>query len=173
MRPLDVDFAPASPWRRRAVLALAVVVWTLAALQGARLWQHWQAARRHEVLAAQAQARASLAIASERARQLAADDPVQVQRRRDLQRLQSFPLGDVMRSVEQAHVAGARVTAIDADAMSGHAQVEFEADSLAVATKLMGALRADPAHFAWQLEEAAQMSTNTFKGRITLQLAGY
>lgn len=173
MRPLAVDFAPRSPWRRRSVLALATVVWALAALQGARLWQHWQAVRQQEVLAAQAQERAGLAMASERARRLAADDPVQVQRRRELQRLQTFPLADVMRSVEQAHVVGARLTAIDVDAMSGHAQVEFEADSLAIATQLVSALRADPPHFDWQLEEAGQMSTNTFKGRISLQLTGY
>ncbi len=152
MRAVRVDFAQPPRWPVRAVWSVGVLMAVAAC------WVGWGDLRRWQVLVAQQavtealQAQADTARAARAAQAASAAElpsfAVDARRWLALAKLDST---GVLRTVESARVAGAKLIALDVNADARRAELEVEVTSAEVATAYLQALNAGTDQPAWTL----------------------
>jgi hypothetical protein len=152
LRRLDFDFAPPPRW---PVALLWIAATGLLALAGALVTNdvpQWHAlsSGRDRVADLQAQVDAMQAAQASQAASAAAPPAFSLDVRRRMA-LAAFDVGGVLRSIESAQVAGARLTSLDVDADSRRVELEVEVASANVAAGYLRELNAGLDKPAWSL----------------------
>lgn len=170
MRVLRVDFARPPRWP-------AVVLWMGAvALLAAAGWMTWRDARDWQVLSAQRAAthalQARLDEASAKRAAFAASavepPPFAADARRWLALAKVDGVG-VLRTVESAQLAGAKLIAVDVNSERAQAELEVEVASAEVAAAYLAALNAGDDTPAWtliRLQTQGAIETALIRGQL-------
>ncbi len=131
---------------------LASLVLVLAAWAGLRDTQGWFALSEGKAKTAALQARLDQALVAQAAQAASAavPPPFAVDAKRWMA-LSTFDSGGVLRSIESAQVAGAKVVSLEIDAEGRRVELEVEVASADVATAYLQSLNAGMDHPVWVL----------------------
>lgn len=152
MRALHADFARPALWPVVALWGLCVAILTLAAWAGASDVQEWRALSAERVKTAElgAQLDAARAVQSAQAASVAKSPSFALDARRWM-KLSAFDGSGVLRSIESAQVAGAKVVSIEIDGDSQRVELEVEVTGADVASSFLQALNAGTERPVWTL----------------------
>lgn len=152
LRPLNVDFAAPRRLPALALWAVAAALLVLTGFVAAADVRRWQALASARDNTAGLRTRFDAQRASQASRAASASQPppfADDARRRIA--TSSFDAAGVLRSLESAQVAGAKVTSLDIDAESRQVELELEVTSADVAAAYLSALNAGLDTSQWTL----------------------
>jgi hypothetical protein len=152
VRTLNADFARPAHWPVVVLWVVAVAVFALAGEIGARDFRAWQALSLARVKTAELEARLDTESAAQAAQAVHATRPPSfAPDARHWMKLSAFDAGRVLRSVESAQVAGAKLVSIEIDGDSQRVELEVEVTGADVASSYLQALNAGIERPAWAL----------------------
>jgi hypothetical protein len=152
LRALNVDFARPRQWPIASIWALALLVLALAGWAGLRDRQTWRVLFDEREKTAMLHSQLDVArVAQEAHAASAAELPGFALDAKRWMALAMFDSSDVLRSVESAQVAGAKVVLLDIDGESRRVELEVEVASADVAAAYLQALNAGVDRPVWVL----------------------
>ena len=152
MRALHADFARPAQWPVVALWGVAVAVLALATWVGVQDLRKWRALSTERVKTAELDAQLDAARTVQAAQAAsAAQPPSFALDARHWMKLSAFDGSGVLRSIESAQVAGAKVVSIGIDGDSQRVELEVEVTGAAVASSYLQALNAGTERPAWVL----------------------
>ncbi len=152
MRALHADFARPAQWPVVVLWALSAAVLALAAWSGARDLKEWRVLSVERVKTTKLAEQLDAARAMQSAQAASAVKPPSFALdARHWMKLSAFDGAGVLRSIESAQVAGAKVVSIQIDGDSQRVELEVEVTGADVASSYLQALNAGTEHPAWAL----------------------
>jgi hypothetical protein len=152
LRALNVDFALPPRWPVASLWVLALLVLALAGWAGLRDRQTWRVLSDEREKTAALQSQLDVARVAQAAQAAsAAEAPAFALDAKRALALAMFDSGGVLRSVESAQVAGAKVVSLDIDGESRRVDLEVEVASADVAAAYLQALNAGADRTVWVL----------------------
>jgi hypothetical protein len=159
MRMLRPDFARPSAWPRHAAYAAAVTLLAASAWQGVLAERGYRALLDQRARTAELQSSLGAELVRLNVQQAPASAPSYERDARSIARMSSFDVGGVLRSVESAQVAGAKVINLDVDASTRTAALTLDVASASTATAYVEALNAGDDRPKWTLARLQTQGT--------------
>lgn len=169
MKPLNVNFAP-----RRQLPAWLWIGLTLALLGFAayEAWQAWGLTQQLRAAEHEAMALASKLEQARINRQAAVDKanipPPYAKDAELIARMASFPLDQVLKSIESVRIEGIRVSALDVSTVDGAVKLDLEFNSNEVLMRYLEELNAGEPQPRWRLLQAQAGSSTSIGGTASI-----